>query len=152
MDAASFSQSAVSSLKFTVPGEVRGKGRPRIGRVGPHARMFTDDKTAAYENLVRMAAREALAGMPPLEGPLDLVMVASIVPAASASKKKRAAMLSGEAPPTKKPDLDNVLKAVLDGCNTVAFKDDAQVVGFTCEKVYAETPGLEVVITPWRRK
>ncbi|HFX1196683.1 TPA: RusA family crossover junction endodeoxyribonuclease, partial [Pseudomonas aeruginosa] len=28
-------------VMFTVPGEPVGKGRPRIGRVGAHARMFT---------------------------------------------------------------------------------------------------------------
>ncbi|MEM5617407.1 RusA family crossover junction endodeoxyribonuclease [Pseudomonas aeruginosa] len=34
---------------FTVPGEPVGKGRPRIGRVAGHARMFTPAKTANYE-------------------------------------------------------------------------------------------------------
>ncbi|PQM05684.1 RusA family crossover junction endodeoxyribonuclease, partial [Pseudomonas aeruginosa] len=49
-------------VMFTVPGEPQGKGRPRIGRVGAHARMFTPAKTVAYEGLVAMAAQEALAG------------------------------------------------------------------------------------------
>ncbi|MBG4145971.1 RusA family crossover junction endodeoxyribonuclease, partial [Pseudomonas aeruginosa] len=53
---------------FTVPGEPVGKGRPRIGRVGAHARMFTPAKTAAYEGLVAMAAQEALAGRPLIAG------------------------------------------------------------------------------------
>lgn len=39
-------------VMFTVPGEPVGKGRPRIGRVGAHARMFTPAKTANYEGLI----------------------------------------------------------------------------------------------------
>ena len=49
-------------IVFTVPGEPQGKGRPRIGRVGQHARMFTPAKTVAYEGLVALAAQEAMQG------------------------------------------------------------------------------------------
>ena len=56
-------------------------------------------------------------------------------------------MLSGEQRPMKKPDLDNVVKAVLDGCNAVAFRDDALVVELTARKLYAEAAGVDVVIT-----
>lgn len=139
-------------LAFTVPGEARGKGRPRIGRVGPHARMFTDKKTASYENLVALTALDAMAGAKPFDCPLELHMRVRIVPAASASRKARAAMLDGSLPPTKKPDLDNVVKAVLDGCNAVAFRDDVLVVAQTARKLYAETAGVDVVLQPYRRE
>ena len=33
-------------------------------------------------------------------------------------------MLSGEIVPTKKPDIDNIAKVILDGLNKLAFKDD----------------------------
>ena len=57
-------------VEFTVPGEPQGKGRPRIGRVGNHARMFTPAKTVAYEGLVALAAQEAMAGRELLTGPV----------------------------------------------------------------------------------
>ncbi|EJS3803366.1 RusA family crossover junction endodeoxyribonuclease, partial [Pseudomonas aeruginosa] len=56
-------------VMFTVPGEPQGKGRPRIGRVGAHARMFTPAKTVAYEGLVAMAAQQAMAGRPLITRP-----------------------------------------------------------------------------------
>jgi Holliday junction resolvase RusA-like endonuclease len=56
-------------------------------------------------------------------------------------------MLAGAEFPTKKPDLDNVVKAVMDGCNAVAFRDDVLVVRQTASKVYATVPGVDVVIT-----
>jgi Holliday junction resolvase RusA-like endonuclease len=136
-------------LAFTVPGEPRGKGRPRIGRVGPHARMFTDRKTRSYEGLVALAAEKAMDGAVPFACPLELHMRVRLVPAASASKKARAAMLAGELPPAKLPDLDNCVKAILDGCNAVAFLDDRLVVALTAAKIYADTPGVDVLIRPY---
>jgi Holliday junction resolvase RusA-like endonuclease len=137
----------MSRLAFTVPGEPRGKGRPRIVKVRGFSRMATDAQTASYENLVALAAQQALGGREPLDGALAMSVAVKLTPAPSASRKGRAAMLSGDQRPTKKPDLDNVVKAVLDGCNAVAFRDDALVVELTARKLYAETAGVDVVIT-----
>lgn len=136
-------------LAFTVPGEVRGKGRPRATAVNGRARMFTDRKTANYESLVALAAETALAGRAPFDCPLEVHMRVRMVPAASASGKAKAAMLAGTMPPTKLPDLDNCLKAVLDGCNKVAFQDDRQVVAITAAKIYAATAGVDVLMRPY---
>ncbi|RCI44473.1 RusA family crossover junction endodeoxyribonuclease, partial [Pseudomonas aeruginosa] len=57
-------------VMFTVPGEPVGKGRPRIGRVGAHARMFTPAKTANYEGLIAHAGHQAMLGRALLEGPV----------------------------------------------------------------------------------
>lgn len=138
----------MTGLAFTIPGDPRGKGRPRATTIGGHARMFTDSKTASYENLVKLAASQALAGRSPFDCPLTVIVTVRMVPAASSSAKKRAAMLSGEMAPTKLPDLDNVVKAVLDGCNKVAFRDDALVVSLIARKQYAATPGVDVEICP----
>ena len=43
------------------------------------------------------------------------------------------------------PDVDNILKIVLDGLNGVAYADDSQVVEAACRKHYdGEKEGLEV--------
>jgi len=142
----------MSGLAFTIPGDPRGKGRPRAtvfkGRDGKpaRARMYADSKTANYENLVKLAAVEALRGAAPLDAPLSVSITVRMTPAASVSKKQRAAMLAGTVLPTKKPDLDNVVKAVLDGCNGVAFRDDVLVVSQTASKRYAEIAGVDVEI------
>ncbi len=57
-------------VMFTVPGEPVGKGRPRIGRVGAHARMFTPSKTANYEGLIAHSGQQAMAGRALFEGDL----------------------------------------------------------------------------------
>ncbi len=134
----------INAVCFTVPGEPQGKGRPRIGKVGQHARMFTPAKTVAYEGMVAHAAQEAMRGAPLLEEPcrLELDVLCSVP--ASWSQKKQAQALRGELRPAKKPDADNVLKAICDGMNGVVWKDDVQAVDVLLRKVYAETPGVRV--------
>ncbi len=135
-------------LTFTVPGTARGKGRPRIGKIGEHARMFTDAKTAAYENLVALAAREALKGRVGFSEPVKVTAIVRVIPPQSASRKTRAAMLAGEQAPGKRPDLDNTLKAILDGLNGIAYTDDALIVQLAARKLYAIEAGVDVSIKP----
>lgn len=137
------------SLAITVPGDPRGKGRPRATAIGGHARMYTDAKTASYENLVALAAREALDGRPPLDMPLCVCIVVRLAPPASLSGVKRRALLAGDAPILGRFDLDNICKAALDGMNHVAFVDDRQIVALEARKVAATTPGLDITLTPW---
>ncbi|WP_334299865.1 RusA family crossover junction endodeoxyribonuclease [Anaerobutyricum hallii] len=48
--------------------------------------------------------------------------------------------------PTKKPDLDNVIKSILDALNKVAYHDDTQIVSLSMEKFYSDSPRVEVTI------
>lgn len=135
-------------IVFTVPGEPQGKGRPRIGRVGPHARMFTPAKTVAYEGLVALAAQEAMQCRDIITGPVLIELhILHGVPQ-SMSKKRKALALAGELLPMKKPDTDNVLKAICDGCNGVVWKDDVQATDGVFRRRYSETPGVRVRIVP----
>ncbi len=137
----------MTAIRFTVPGEPQGKGRPRIGKIGQHARMFTPAKTVAYEGLVAHAAQQAMAGSAPLDGACRIELdVLCTVPASWSQRKQRDA-LAGLIRPTKKPDADNVLKAVCDGLNGVAWKDDVQAVEVVLRKAYGITPGVHVRLT-----
>lgn len=135
-------------VQFVVPGEPVGKGRPRIGRVGNHARMFTPAKTASYEGLIALAGTEAMDGRVLLDCPVMVEMRIVLAIPASKSKKFKAQALAGEVFPTKKPDMDNVIKAIYDGLNGVVWKDDVQVVDAFVRKRYGEVPGVHVRIVP----
>ena len=67
-------------------------------------------------------------------------------PAKSISKKKREEMLQGMVLPAKKPDIDNIVKSVLDALNQVAYRDDTQVVELHVRKQYSDRPRVEVCI------
>lgn len=140
--------SDLKPVQFLVPGEPVGKGRPRIGRVGGHARMFTLQKTASYEGLIALAGTEAMAGRTLLEGAVMVEMRIVLAIPQSMSKKRKAQAIAGELFPTKKPDMDNVIKAIYDGLNGVVWKDDVQVVDAFVRKRYGEVPGVHVRIVP----
>lgn len=135
-------------ITFTVPGQPVGKGRPRIGRVGAHARMFTPEKTVNYESLVKHAAHMAIAGGLPLLGAVSVLMDIRLQIPASWSAKKQARAAEGLEHPTTKPDIDNIEKAIFDACNGVVWRDDVQVVEVAKRKRYSMTPGVTVSIRP----
>lgn len=136
----------MTRVEFTVPGQPRGKGRPRFARRGQHVTTYTDDQTAAYENLVALAYKAA-SGQYHADAPVAVDIAAHYKIPKSASKRRRQAMIDGAIRPQVKPDIDNVIKAVLDGLNRVAYADDKQVVTLTINKRYAEIPRLEVTVS-----
>ena len=128
-------------IQFMYHGNPRGQERPRFG-----GRAYKTAEAKAYENAIAIAYKIAVRNRKPLEGPLGLYILAGYPIPASASRAQRAAMVSGEQLPTKKPDIDNVVKAILDALNGQAWVDDKQVVCVTAKKFYTEHPGLIVTI------
>lgn len=82
----------------------------------------------------------------PDDAMLDMRIMAYYGVPKSVSKKKKALMLEGKIRPTKKPDMDNVMKIVADSLNQVAYKDDTQIVDAQCRKFYSVKPRIEVII------
>lgn len=137
----------MADIKFTILGEPQGKGRPRFQKAGQYVRTYTPDKTVAYENLVKLEYRRQCGDYKfEKEQQLDVRIAAYYSIPKSASKKKRSQMLTNELRPTKKPDVDNVVKGVLDSLNQIAYHDDVQVVDCQLRKFYGENPRVVVVI------
>lgn len=141
----------MEAIHFIIPGRPVGKGRPRFTRQG---HCWTPDKTVAYERDIKLAywstyrhwkyeADKALA--------VDIVLY--YPRPKSMAKHKRLMAQKGVLRPTVKPDVDNVIKAILDALNGVAFDDDRQIVQVTCEKWYDITEENEgfasVTIKGW---
>ena len=53
-------------------------------------------------------------------------------------------MLENKISPTKKPDIDNIVKIILDALNKMAFKDDSQITKIQVEKLYAEEEKIKI--------
>lgn len=138
----------MKTVTFVVPGNPQGKGRPRVGKVGNHARMFTPAKTVNYENLISLVAQEAMQGRALITGPVLCELDITVAIPQSWSKKRKLMALQGEIFPTTKPDKDNVIKAVYDGINGIVWKDDVQAVDGYQRKRYGEVPGVKVRIVP----
>lgn len=136
---------SMSEISFTLPGHPQGKGRARAFRRGDFVGHYTPQKTRSYEGMLRDAAAKAMDGRLPFDGPVELTLTATFDVPASWSKKKRADALANLIRPGKKPDLDNIEKAISDACNGVIFKDDALIVAKVSAKVYGAAP--QVVVT-----
>lgn len=107
----------------TVFGKVLGKPRPRVTRHGT----YTPKKFADYEKRIAVEFRKQLPK--PLECAVSLkVTVQRRLP------KSRPKKTASE-PDTFRPDLDNILKLVMDALNGVAYLDDKQVTSVQAEKL-----------------
>jgi Holliday junction resolvase RusA-like endonuclease len=133
-------------LAFSMTGTPRGKGRPRTAVRGGFATIYTDAKTKAYEASIAKIGKAAMGGRPPFTGPLSLSVRFRFTPAKSLPKRERAALLSGEQAYMGTIDIDNMLKALMDGLNGVCFVDDRQVTRCWAIKEAAEVAGVDVRI------
>ena len=135
------------TTEFVIPGEPYGKGRPRFSNAGAYTRTYTPEKTANYENLVKLSFMEQCGVRFPEDAMLDVRIFAYYAIPKSVSKKKRQAMLERKIRPTKKPDFDNIGKIVCDSLNQVAYKDDSQIVDAMVRTFYDEAPRVVVRIS-----
>lgn len=143
-------QAGMPALRFRVPGQPVAKGRPKVSiRGGRFAHVYTPAKTLDFENRVRFAAKEAMerAGFErPIDGPLRVVLSILVGMPAGWSGKRRQEALDGQIASTRKPDVDNVAKAVIDGMNAIVYPDDARVVELIARKAFDLEPGVDVEV------
>lgn len=127
------------TIVFRVPGVPQGKGRPRVTRNGT----FTPKKTRDYEKKVRECYIAEGGQMFP-DAPL-YAYITAVFPIPSSLSKKRRALFNGRSH-CKKPDADNVAKAILDALNGVAYRDDSAVSHISISKIYGEDPHVSVFL------
>jgi Holliday junction resolvase RusA-like endonuclease len=118
-----------------------GKERVRFSRAT--GRTYTPERTVSYEGRLALAAQTAMDGRDLFDGPLFVEVTAYMPVAESKPKKWKAAALSGEIRPTKKPDWDNFGK-ILDALNLVVWVDDSQIVEGRVRKFYSDRPRMEI--------
>lgn len=127
-------------MEFIVEGDPQGKARPRFSRRSET--VYTPSKTVKYEKEIRQAYIAAGGKMIPAGSYVAVTVDAYFKIPKSYIKGKRLACEHNIIRPDKKPDIDNVLKAVLDALNKVAYEDDKQVVEVICRKWYSRSSGF----------
>lgn len=128
---------------FTILGQPVAKGRPRVTKWGA----YTPEKTVNYENLVKWSYIETYSKADVLEADLGVEIKFYFQIPKSTSKKNKVLMLGGLIRPSKKPDIDNCIKAITDALNTIAYKDDNQIVEVRAYKYYSDEPRAEVILS-----
>lgn len=138
----------VDTISFTVPGIPVAKGRARSFIRNGHVAHFTPEKTASYENLVKVKAEWAMGSNPLIECAVGVDISLYVPIPKSWSKRKQNDALINKIRPTSRPDLDNFSKAVLDAINGIVWHDDKQVVYLSVGKFYSDVPRAEIEIKP----
>jgi Holliday junction resolvase RusA-like endonuclease len=123
-------------ITFTIPGKPVAKARPRFTKEG---RTYTPDNTANFETLAKLCFQQVKPlGFTALDEPVRVTIKAQFAMPKKAPKRVETR------PKVTKPDIDNIIKSVLDGLNTVAWRDDSVVHSIISNKI--ETVGQECTV------
>ena len=118
--------------EFEVEGKIVGKERPRVNMYT--GMIYTPNRTKDYEYLVQQSFKVQNPSFKILEGRVSIEIIAFLSIPKNTSKIKTKQMIDNEISPTKKPDIDNIAKSVLDAMNNFVIKDDNQVSKISVEK------------------
>jgi Holliday junction resolvase RusA-like endonuclease len=137
-------------LTITIPGKPVAKARPRVFRdKNGFTRGITPEATVKYEEHVKLCAMEAINNHMTARDlfamPLKAVIDVYFPCPTSQYRKTKPRPQEWR---TKKPDADNLAKAILDALNGIVYHDDSQVVDLRVRKYQAaqgDAPRVEVV-------
>lgn len=130
--------------EFEVPGTIKGKGRPRVNSYT--GMIYTPTTTKDYESLIEQYFILKYPKFKTLEGRLAVNIIATFNIPKSTKKADKEKMAENEISPIKKPDIDNIVKIILDAMNKFAFKDDTQITKLNVEKLYGEEEKIQIEI------
>lgn len=102
-------------IRIEILGDVIPAARPRFSGY----RVYQSKRNTEYRHKIQSAAKSAMKDAPPMTGELEANVKLY-------RKYKRAARIYG--------DVDNHLKAIFDGMNSIVFADDSQICRCTVEK------------------
>ena len=137
---------------FEIPGEPVAKARPRMSSRNGVNRVYTPSKSVNFEQLVGFAFASKYKNHIPTKKPVKIKIMCFYSFPNRLTKKKEDTikwfMVDNDMPypRAKKPDVDNLIKSVLDGLNSIAFEDDKQVFEITAGKYYGHRPRTVVEI------
>jgi Holliday junction resolvase RusA-like endonuclease len=113
--------------------------------MAPSGHVYTPEKTRHYEQRIREVTAIAMAGRSATKSAVIVHVAAIFEPPPSATRTRRAAILKNGTHAIK-PDIDNVVKAALDGIcfENGAICDDKQIIELCAFKQYGESACLMI--------
>jgi Holliday junction resolvase RusA-like endonuclease len=127
-------------FQLTIQGTPVAKGRPRVAQSG---HVYTPEKTRNYEQRIREMTAITMAGRSATKSAVIVHVAVIFEPPPSAPRTRRDALLNNGVHAIK-PDLDNVVKAALDGIcfENGAIRDDKQIIELCAFKQYGQNACL----------
>lgn len=137
-------------IEFKVEGKAVPQPRPRVYRTATgKSKAVNSRQSINYKRIVKYAAKSYMNKQRKTltERPLAMRLTFVFSPPKSYTQKKLNAVESGELRYTKKPDLDNLAKSILDALNGTVYKDDSQIITLSINKEYGHTDHVLINIT-----
>lgn len=112
------------TFEFLIPGEPVPQPRHRVGSRGAY--IDDDNPIHAYKDMIGILATQAIPrSAMPIMGPLKLELICVFGRTKAEQKGKGLKLRMRHA---KRPDIDNVIKAVMDALGSAGvFRDDGQI-------------------------
>lgn len=129
-------------ITFILKGKPIPQHRPRACRRGKHIHMYSDQEVIMeqYKNQIRSDFQQK-----PFSVPVEVSATFFFPIPKGTSKVRTTEMQANILKPMKRPDLDNLLKFILDCMNGIVYEDDSQVVSFgKVQKRYGDE-GISVI-------
>lgn len=133
--------------QIVVYGDPKAQKRHRSTRAGKFIRQY-DPSSKDKEDFLLIIQKER--PHEPIKGAIMLeVSFYSARPKSHYKTGKNAGLLREDAPVMNahKPDIDNLLKFIMDAMNGVFYKDDGQIVTIIVNKFYSPNPRTEIGIS-----
>lgn len=127
-------------VEFTIPGEWTPE-RKRSYRRGKFTTRVDTAEAKTFKQKAAVFAAQAMAGRQPFDEPLIAEVTWVTLKPASYRKEENV--------PWKRPDLDNLNKALQDGIDGIVMVDDAQIVDLHLRKVFGDREQVEVSVRPY---
>jgi Holliday junction resolvase RusA-like endonuclease len=139
----------MARIEVTINENPYGKKRARLARFGKYAHAYDPAENKAYAKRVVKELRIKYNSTTKFKDgvPLMMVVVADFPIPTYLPKKTQEEMRQKLLYPTKRPDIDNISKAVMDSLNKNAYYDDQQVVGLLVVKKYEEKGKVTFIVT-----
>lgn len=130
-------------IKINVPGVPIPQSRPRFTKTG---HVYEDIKCREYKAEVGFIAKKMMGSCEPFSGQVEVCLTFYLPIPKSWSLKQKEDAMTGKRGHTKKPDWDNLAKAVTDAMNGIVYHDDAQIVRASVFKQYGDDPRVEICV------
>jgi len=136
-------------MKVVIPIKAVGKERPRFHPQFKYA--YTPKKTKEFEDTLAqyydVFKKNTQTDI--IQGPVRLyVHINTKIPNSWSQSRKELALSGSQTIRPTRIDSDNILKAIMDALNQVAYEDDCQVSEISFSRTYSEEDQIILEVTP----
>jgi Holliday junction resolvase RusA-like endonuclease len=121
-------------INFFVDGQPIPQGSMKV--INGHVIHSQGSALASWRSSIALAAK--MAGAKPHLEPVEIEMIFTMARPRTVTRPE----------PSVAPDLDKLVRAVLDGLTAIAYRDDGQVTTLTASKIYGKRAGVSVKVGP----